>query len=293
MTNHSDSKSTTAERRAAPRSEPTNELSAVWVIIPALNEEKSLPLVLKSLPSVGRAIVVDNGSTDRTAQIAADLGATVVAEPVRGYGIACLRGIQAVRDAIATSHEQPAAIVFLDADFSDSPEILPTLVEPIFLRRADLVIGSRVLGEREAGAMPMHSFWGTRFACWLIAKRFNIPCTDLGPFRAIRWTALDSLDMTDRGFGWTIEMQVNAARNRLRIVELPVPYRRRVGESKISGTFWGSLQASAKILWMLARHVIFIRKPRRESAMENHAVAAHEALNRRLLGVDGETHETN
>lgn len=233
------------------------EQEHVAVIIPALNEEASLPAVLAALPKVDCIVVVDNGSSDQTAEVAKQGGAVVVREPVRGYGSACLCGLAEIRRRQTTKQGQIEVIVFLDADFSDSPELLPALVRPILAGNAELVIGSRMLGQREPGAMPPHSLWGTRLACWFIRRRLHVPCTDLGPFRAIGWRALESLGMIDRGFGWTIEMQVKAARAGLRIVEVPVPYRRRIGVSKISGNFWGSLQASCKILWMLTRYVVF------------------------------------
>lgn len=251
-------------------------LKDVWVLMPALNEENALPSVLTALPAVGRVFVIDNGSTDRTAEVARRLGACVVSEPRRGYGSACLRGIAAIQDESRQSGMRPVVVVFLDADFSDSPEILPDLAAPILDNAADLVIGSRMLGQRTPGAMPAHSLWGTRFACWWLRRRLGVPCTDLGPFRSVRWTALQSLGMSDHGFGWTIEMQVKAARAGLRIAEFPAPYRKRIGVSKISGNFWGSLQASCKILWMLARHVVFSKAAAGRPAapvVDEHALA--------------------
>lgn len=236
-------------------------LEQVVVVIPAYNEEASLPLVLGDLPRVGRVIVVDNGSTDATAAVAAARGTLVVREERRGYGSACLRGLAAVRERIDAGKPAPEAVVFLDADYSDSPELLPNLVKPILDGRADLVLGSRLQGRREAGAMPAQSVFGNRLACLLMRCFFGVRYTDLGPFRAIDYQALCSLGMCDRDFGWTIEMQIKAARAGLRTMEVPVPYRRRVGQSKISGTVLGSVKAGAKILYTIAKYQ-FMRQGR-------------------------------
>ncbi len=226
----------------------------VVAVIPALNEAESLPLVLGDLPRLRHVIVVDNGSTDATAAVAAAGGAVVVEEPRRGYGAACLRGLAAIREFTAAGEPPPEVVVFLDADFSDHPERLPELVEPILGGRADFVLGSRMQGRREAGAMPLQSVLGNRLACFLMRVFFAARYTDLGPFRAIRYRSLCRLNMTDRNFGWTIEMQIKATRAGLRTLEVPVPYRRRVGRSKISGTFWGSVKAGAKILYTIAKY---------------------------------------
>lgn len=237
-------------------------LSEVTVIIPAFNEEQAIRLVLDALPKVGQVIVVNNDSTDATAAVAASQGATVVGEPRRGYGSACLRGLAAIRDGIDAGKPPPRVVVFLDADYSDHPELLPDLVNPIFRGEADFVLGSRLQGYREPGAMPLQSVWGNRLACALMRMLFRARYTDLGPFRALDYSALCRLGMSDRSFGWTIEMQIRAVRAGLRILEIPVPYRRRVGYSKISGTAWGSICAGAKILYTIAKHgLLFSRSP--------------------------------
>lgn len=229
-------------------------LTEVTVVIPALNEEGSLPLVLRDLPTVGRVIVVDNGSRDATAGVASAHGATVVHEPQRGYGAACLRGLAAIRELIDAGNAPPRVVVFLDADYSDHPELLPRLVEPILSGQADFVLGSRLAGQRDPGAMPPQSVFGNRLACLLMRILFGVCYSDLGPFRAIDYERLCSLGMCDRNFGWTIEMQIKAARAGLRTIEIPVPYRRRVGQSKISGTLAGTLKAGTKILYTIARY---------------------------------------
>lgn len=237
-----------------PNHSCSGELAGVTLLIPALNEADSLPLVLRDLPRVQRVIVVNNGSTDATAAVAFAQGATVVHELQRGYGAACLRGLRAVGDLVDAGEPPPRVVAFLDADYSDSPELLPNLVEPILGGRADLVLGSRLQGRREAGAMPAQSIFGNRLACLLMRCLFGARFTDLGPFRAIDYQALCRLGMCDRDFGWTIEMQIKAAQSGLRTMEVPVPYRRRVGQSKISGTVTGSVKAGAKILYTIVKY---------------------------------------
>lgn len=231
-----------------------SSLMAVAVIIPALNEEASLPAVLAALPAVGRVIVVDNGSIDRTASVALIGGALVVSEPRRGYGSACLRGLAYLAELVAVDGKIPQVIAFLDADYSDSPELLPELVQPILAGTQDFVLGSRLLGNREPGSMPPQSVFGNRLACFLMRVLFGARYTDLGPFRAIGYGALRQLRMTDTNFGWTVEMQIKAQRAGLRFTEIPVPYRRRIGQSKISGTLLGSVKAGAKILLLIAKY---------------------------------------
>ncbi|MBI1387729.1 MAG: glycosyltransferase [bacterium] len=215
----------------------------VDVVIPAYNEERSIARVIEAIPhdSISRVIVVDNASTDATARLAKEAGAVVVSKPRRGYGGACLRGIEEAGKA--------DVIVFLDGDFSDDPSRLPDLIAPIKRGEADLVIGSRILGDADPGALPPHARFGNQLACFLIRGMYGYRFTDLGPFRAIRTEALRRLNMTDRDYGWTVEMQVRAAIMGIRCMEIPVPYKIRVGRSKISGTFSGSVKASVKILW--------------------------------------------
>jgi len=199
-------------------------------------------------------IVVDNGSSDRTTDVATAAGATVVEEPQRGYGAACLKGLAAIDESSTDGSAPPRAVVFLDADYSDDPGLLPDLVQPILDGTADFVLGSRLMGRREPGAMPPQSVFGNRLACLLMRVLLGIRYTDLGPFRAIDYRRLCELGMTDRNFGWTVEMQIKAAWRNLRICEIPVPYRRRIGESKISGTVWGSVRAGWKILYLIGKY---------------------------------------
>ena len=221
----------------------------VTVVIPVFNERASLPLVVGDIPRplVREIVVVDNGSTDDTASIARDLPVRLVREPRRGYGSACLAGIA----ALAAS--PPDVVVFLDGDYSDHPEELPRLTAAISAG-ADLVIGSRMLGNREPGALLPQARFGNALACFLVGVLFGHWYTDLGPFRAVRWEALRDLGMEDRNFGWTVEMQIKALSKRLVVAEVPVSYRRRVGVSKITGTVGGTVKAGGKILWTIARY---------------------------------------
>ncbi len=223
-------------------------------MIPALNEEASLPLVLGDLAAlpagtVRRVVVADNGSADATARVAREGGAVVVEAPRPGYGSACLAGLAFLR-----AHDPPDVVVFLDADYSDHPDELPRVVAPLLAGEADLVIGSRILGERERGALLPQARAGNVVACTLIRFLYRHRYTDLGPFRAIGWPALERLAMADPDFGWTAEMQVKALRHGLRVTEVPVSYRRRVGVSKITGTVRGTVLAGWKILWTVFRH---------------------------------------
>lgn len=221
----------------------------IVVVIPALNEERSLPKVLSDIPRplIEDVIVADNGSTDSTADVARAGAATVVSEPRAGYGRACLRGLA------EAANNPPDIVVFVDADYSDRPAEIPQLLEPLLADEADLVIGSRVLGKREPGALAPHARWGNWLATWLIRLLYGVRFTDLGPFRAIRYTTLQFLNMKDQDYGWTAEMQAKAARFGVRSTEVPVSYHRRVGKSKITGTVQGTVMAGWKIITTILR----------------------------------------
>ena len=219
------------------------------LIIPALNEEQSIGRVLDEIPAglYLTVFVVDNGSSDRTAEVAAAHGARVLVEPRRGYGNACLR-------AMAELVAETDIVVFMDGDGSDIAREASGLIDPIAYGEADFVVGSRELGQAEPGALSPHQRFGNRVATSLIRLLYGYRYTDLGPFRAIRASSLASLGMQDPDYGWTAEMQIKAVKKELRIVEVPVSYRRRRrGASKVSGTIWGSVSAGIKILWTVAR----------------------------------------
>lgn len=245
------------------------DLSRVVVIIPAFNEQESIELVLREIPAdnVLEVIVVDNDSTDDTALCARSAGATVIAEPQRGYGKACLAGIEHARTL------NPSVIVFLDGDFSDFPHEIIMLTKKLS-EGYDLVIGSRVLGESERGALLPQARWGNWLAVTLIRMFFGQRYTDLGPFRAVRWQALQAMKMVDEDFGWTVEMQVKAAIMGLRITEVPVSYRKRIGASKVTGTLSGTLRAGHKILLTIFKQAF---RTQRVNPRDDRAVAKTSA----------------
>ena len=229
---------------------PKNLLN-IDVIIPAYNEEQSIGLVLQDIPAgfAREVVVCNNGSKDKTKEVALSFGATVVDQPEPGYGNSCLKGLEYLGGK--SPDDLPDIVVFLDGDYSDYPEQMPSVVAPIIEEDYDLVIGSRVLGKKESGAMMPQQIFGNWLATTLIRLFFKYRFTDLGPFRAIRWDKLTQLDMKDQNFGWTVEMQVKAAKQKMKCIEVPVDYRCRVGVSKISGTIKGTFHAGRKILWTI------------------------------------------
>jgi glycosyltransferase involved in cell wall biosynthesis len=221
----------------------------IIVLIPAYNEQDAIAAVIKAIPAglIEEVIVCDNGSTDQTAIQAGAAGATVVNEPRRGYGNACLKGLAYIASKPETS--QPDIVVFLDGDYSDHPEEMPLLISPMATGLCDMVIGSRVLGDREPGSLTPQQVFGNWLATLLIRWLYGYRFSDLGPFRAIRYQQLVAMKMADKNYGWTVEMQVKAAKMNLRCEEAAVSYRRRIGISKVSGTIKGSILAGYKILW--------------------------------------------
>ena len=223
----------------------------VDVIIPAFNEEKSIGKVIGDIPKLVRHVVVaNNNSTDRTAEVAKAAGAQVVFEPQKGYGKACLTAM----DWIQQQEVQPNILVFLDGDYSDYPQELELLIAPILEGKADLVIGSRSLGEREAGSMTLPQVFGNALATTLMRWMYGAKFSDLGPFRAIHLRKLIALGMVDQNFGWTIEMQIKAHQAGLSYMEVPVTYRKRIGVSKVSGTVKGVFGAGYKIIFTIFKY---------------------------------------
>lgn len=223
----------------------------IVVIIPAFNEEESLPKVINDIPDfVDEIVVTDNGSTDKTFEVAKKSGATVLKESEKGYGAACLKAIDYIKD------KRYDVVVFLDGDYSDYPEEMNRVVEPIIKNDYDLVIGSRMIGKREKGAMLPQALFGNWLATFLIRIFWNYKFTDLGPFRAIKYSSLIALDMKDRNFGWTVEMQIKAAKQKMKTTEVPVSYRKRIGQSKVTGTIKGTVKASVKILYLIFVHLV-------------------------------------
>lgn len=224
-------------------------LQIIDVIIPAYNEEDSISQVINDIPKglVRNILVCNNASTDNTKVYAEKAGAIVLDQPEKGYGNACLKGIE----FLALSEVKPDIVVFLDGDYSDHPEQMPELVKPIISENYDLVIGSRALGAMEKGAMMPQQVFGNWLATTLIKLIYKVEFTDLGPFRAIKYDQLKKINMQDKDFGWTVEMQVKAAKYGLRSMEVPMKYRKRIGVSKVSGTIKGTILAGHKILWTI------------------------------------------
>ena len=223
----------------------------IQVIIPAFNEADSIHKVVGDIPTdlVKEVIVVSNGSTDETEERAKAAGATVLREEQKGYGFACLKGMSYI--AAKAKSEQPDIVVFLDGDYSDYPEEMKDLVKPIVEEDYDLVIGSRALGERERGSMQPQQIFGNWLATTLIKLLYKVKFSDLGPFRAIKYDKLLEIDMKDTTYGWTVEMQVKAAKLKMKCTEVAVNYRQRIGVSKITGTIKGTILAGYKILWTI------------------------------------------
>ncbi len=224
------------------------------VIIPVLNEEDSIGKVIADIPDIVQDIIVcNNGSDDNTAEVALSKGAIVVNQPIKGYGIACLKGMEYI--ANKSKDKQPDIVVFLDGDYSDYPEELTKIIAPILEDNMDIVIGSRAIGERESGSMMPQQVFGNWLATTLIRLFYGYKFTDLGPFRAIKYDKLLELNMIDKNFGWTVELQVKAAKKKMKCTEVAVKYRHRIGESKVTGTIKGSVMAGYKILWTIFRYL--------------------------------------
>lgn len=226
----------------------------IKVIIPAFNEQNAVGLVLDEIPHslVSEVIVVDNGSTDNTCEIAQSKGAIVLKEKTRGYGRACLKGMEYIA---SKPDDLPDIIVYLDGDHSDYPEEMGSLIEPIIQADADLVIGSRALGIKEKGSMTPQQIFGNWLATTLIRIFYKEKYTDLGPFRAVKYSSLMAIDMQDKTYGWTVEMQLKAAKKKMKVVEVPVNYRRRIGVSKVSGTVKGTILAGYKIILTIFKYI--------------------------------------
>jgi glycosyltransferase involved in cell wall biosynthesis len=226
----------------------------IIVIIPAFNEQNAVGMVIDEIPKtlVKEIIVVDNGSTDNTKQIASEKGAVVLEETNRGYGRACLKGME----YIATNKEDlPDIVVFLDGDHSDFPEEMTKLIDVIQNENADLVIGSRALGNKERGSMTPQQIFGNWLATTLIRWLYGVSYTDLGPFRAMKYDSLMRIDMRDKTYGWTVEMQLKAAKLKMKTAEVPMNYRKRIGVSKVSGTVKGTIFAGHKIIYTIFKYL--------------------------------------
>ncbi|HET6243158.1 MAG: glycosyltransferase family 2 protein [Bacteroidetes bacterium] len=225
----------------------------IVVIIPAFNEENSVGHVIRDLPKdfISEVIVVNNNSNDNTKLNAQKGGATVLDEKRQGYGYACLKGIAYVKEKI----HKPDIVVFIDADYSDYPQEMIALVQPIIEQDYDMVIGSRALGNRERGSMTPQQIFGNKLATSLMKFLYGVKYTDLGPFRAIKFDKLLELEMRDTTYGWTVEMQLKAAKKKMKVTEVPVNYRNRIGFSKISGTVKGTIMAGYKIITTIFKYI--------------------------------------
>lgn len=228
-------------------------MPTIKVIIPAFNEEKSIAKVIADIPDfVEEIVVVNNNSTDQTALVAAKAGATVLTEKSKGYGYACLKGI----DYLSQKDKTPDILVFLDGDFSDFPQELTKVIQPIKNNNADFVVGARVKELRESGSLTPQQVFGNWLACFLMKILYKSSFTDLGPFRAIRWSTLEKLQMSDKTYGWTIEMQLKVLRQKIAYQEVPVSYKKRIGVSKVSGTVKGTIFAGMKIMGWIFKHYL-------------------------------------
>lgn len=226
-------------------------MSKIKVIIPAYNEEKAIGHVIKDIPSsVSEVIVISNNSTDNTIQIAKNAGATVLSENRKGYGYACLKGLE----YIAQLETKPDIVVFLDGDYSDYPQDLTQIIAPILDDNIDFVVGARVAHLREKHSMTPQQVFGNWLATTLMKSFFNATFTDLGPFRAIKYEKLVALNMEDKTYGWTVEMQLKVLKQKMTYVEIPVRYKNRIGISKVSGTVKGSVMAGIKIIGWIFKY---------------------------------------
>ena len=225
----------------------------ISVIIPVFNEEKSIPYVLKDIPDfVNQIIVCDNSSTDKTSEIAESLGAKVVFEKKKGYGNACLKAISYLKNLKV----KPEIVVFIDGDYSDDPKQMRKIIDPILNEEYDFVLGARTKSLRDKHSMTAHQIFGNWLACFLMKIFFNSTFKDLGPFRAIKWDKLMQLNMGDKTFGWTVEMQIKALMKNFKYKEIGVKYKKRIGKSKISGTLKGSILAGKKILHLIFKYYL-------------------------------------
>lgn len=226
-------------------------MNIIKVIIPAFNEEDAIAKVIQEIPSfVHEIIVVSNNSTDKTIEVATKAGATVLSENKKGYGYACLKGM----DHIAQATIKPDIVVFLDGDYSDYPEELTKLVQPIINKKAHFVLGARTKNLRETGSMTPQQIFGNGLATFLMKYFFKSKFTDLGPFRAIKYDTLLALNMVDKTYGWTVEMQLKILKNKISYIEIPVRYKNRIGASKVSGTVKGTVMAGIKIIGWIVKY---------------------------------------